>query len=217
MVIEADGRSILIDTSPELRVQCLACNISRVDAVLFTHYHADHVAGLDDLRRFNHLQKTVLTCYGNGATLDAVQQMFPYAFEDNPNYPSAKPHLEAAEIDGPAQIAGMDVVPIPLLHGQMPVLGFRVGRFGYCTDCSLIPDASLGLLEDLDVLVLDALRRRPHPTHFNLAQAVDLAARIGAGQTYFTHIAHELGHEATNAELPDRMALAYDGQIVSLD
>lgn len=210
-------RNILVDTSPELRMQCLANNVRRVDAVLFTHNHADHVVGLDDLRRFNHLQGAAITCYGDAHTVGALQRMFPYAFDHVSQYASAKPQLHLATIDGPFELFGARIVPVPLLHGAWPVLGFRVGRFAYCTDVSHIPDASWPLLERLDVLVLDGLRHRPHPTHFTLEQAVEAARRIGAGQTLFTHIAHELPHAATNAALPPGMALAYDGQIIEID
>jgi phosphoribosyl 1,2-cyclic phosphate phosphodiesterase len=209
-------RAVLIDTTPELRLQCLACDITRVDAILFTHQHADHVAGLDDLRRFNALQRTALPCYGNPATLDVLQRMFPYAFSDDPSYPSAKPRLTHHAIDGPLDLFGMQITPVPLLHGQLPILGYRFGRFAYCTDCSRIPEESRSLLADLDVLVLDALRRRPHPTHMNLEQAIATAREIGAKKTLFTHIAHELMHEPVNAELPAAMALAYDGQVVEV-
>jgi phosphoribosyl 1,2-cyclic phosphate phosphodiesterase len=140
--------------------------------------------------------------------------MFPYAFRQNPGYVSAIPQLNLSPIEGPLEVNGVRVIPIPLFHGPLPILGFRVGRFAYCTDVSLIPDDSFELLRGLEVLVLDALRHRRHPTHFNLEQAVDAAERIGADQTYFTHIAHELPHEATNAELPRGMALGYDGQII---
>jgi phosphoribosyl 1,2-cyclic phosphate phosphodiesterase len=207
--------SLLIDTSPELRQQCLANNVRRVDAVLYTHHHIDHLAGLDDLRRFNSLQRQALPCYGQVETLGRLRTMFAYVFEHDPEYPSAKPHLELRRIEGPFEIGGRTITPIPLLHGRLPVLGFRVGNFAYCTDVSEIPALSFALLKGLDVLVLDALRKRPHPTHFNLDQAVSHARQIGARQTYFTHIAHELPHEQTNRELPAGMALAYDGQLVS--
>jgi len=216
VVVETAGRSFLIDTSPELRAQCLACNITRVDAVFYTHSHADHVVGLDDLRRFNSLQETPLTCYGSHKTLHELHRMFPYAFVDMPDYPSAKPSLNAVAVDGPFEVFGVPVAPVPLLHGGLPVLGFRFGPFAYCTDCNQIPDESMALLQGLEVLILDGLRRRPHPTHFNLEQAVEAARRIGARQTYFTHIAHELPHEATNAELPPGMALAHDGQVINV-
>lgn len=206
--------TILIDTGPELRLQCIACDVRRVDAVLYTHHHIDHIAGLDDLRRFNWLQRRAIPCYGQPETLARLRSMFAYVFDDDPNYPSAKPQIEPHVIDGPIEIGGRKIVQIPLMHGPTPVLGFRVGSFAYCTDVSEIPAASWPLLEGLDVLILDALRRRPHATHFNLEQAVDHAARIGAKRTFFTHIAHELGHAETNAALPAAMELAYDGMVV---
>lgn len=214
ITISYDAATLLIDTAPELRLQCLANRVRRVSAVLYTHHHIDHVAGLDDLRRFNWVQRQVLPCYGMPATLDRLRSMFAYVFEDDPNYPSAKPQISLHTIDGPFEVGGRVVTPIPLLHGTMPVLGFRVGGFAYCTDVSEIPRESWALLEGLDTLILDCLRRRAHPTHFNLEQAVDHARRIGAGRTFFTHIAHELPHGETNRELPDGMALAFDGQVI---
>jgi len=212
-----DGHNILIDTGPELRLQCLAHDIRRVDAILCTHFHADHVAGLDDVRRFNWLQGGPLTVYGDAGTLARLRQMFSYAFDQDPGYPSAKPELETALLDGPLELFGRTVVPIPLRHGPLGVYGFRVGQIAYCVDCNLVPEESRELLSGLDVLILDGLRRRPHPTHFNLEQAVAEARRIGAKRTYFTHIAHELGHAATNGELPPRMELAYDGLVCEAD
>jgi phosphoribosyl 1,2-cyclic phosphate phosphodiesterase len=156
-----------------------------------------------------------MPCYGQPETLDRLRSMFEYVFEEDAEYPSAKPRLTLHEIEGPFEFGGRTITPIPLLHGPMRVLGFRLGDFAYCTDVSEIPRASWKLLEGLDVLILDALRHRPHPTHFNLEQAVDHAGRIGARRTLFTHIAHELGHEATNAGLPDGMELAYDTQVIS--
>ncbi len=211
ITIQYENTTLLVDTSPELRLQCLANDVRRVDAVLYTHHHIDHIAGLDDLRRFNWVQEQVLPCYGQPATLDRLRSMFSYVFDDDDAYPSAKPKLALHEINGPFEIGGRTITPIPLLHGPTPVLGFRVGAFAYCTDVSVIPAESWPLLSGLDVLILDALRKRPHPTHFNLEQAVDHARRIGARQTYFTHIAHELAHEETNQELPAGIALSYDG------
>lgn len=209
---------MLVDTSPELRLQCLANDIRTVDAVLFTHHHADHVAGLDDLRRFNWIMKRAMPCYGTQRTLNGLRRMFSYAFEAAADSPHSRPQLELREIaEGPFEVGGAAagsgelVIPIPLMHGPMPVLGFRFGRFAYCTDCSVIPPESFELLGGLEVLILDALRPTPHPTHFSLEQAVETAQRIGAGRTYFTHMAHQLKHAETNAGLPDGMELAYDG------
>ncbi len=212
ILIEYDDTSLLVDTTPELRLQCLANNVRRVDAVLYTHYHVDHVLGLDDLRRFNWLQQGPIPIYAQSDTLDRLRVMFPYVFAPENSYPSAVPNLKLHVIDGPFEIGGRTITPIPLLHGQLPVLGFRVGNFAYCTDVNEIPVDSWPLLYNLDVLILDALRRRPHPTHFNLEQAVSHAKQIGARETFFTHIAHELGHAETNAELPKGIALAYDTQ-----
>lgn len=214
--VQYDDLAILVDAAPELRLQCLAAGIRHVDAMLMTHHHADHVMGLDDVRRFNWLSRRTMPIYGMRETLARLREMFSYAFIDDPDYPSSKPAVELIEITGDLELRGHRIVPIPLLHGTMPVLGFRFGSFAYCTDVSHIPDDSLGLLRGLDVLVLDALRHTPHPTHFNLEQAVSWAERIGAQQTYFTHIAHELGHAETNAALPARMQLGYDGQVIEL-
>jgi phosphoribosyl 1,2-cyclic phosphate phosphodiesterase len=212
-VVSYDNHNLLIDTGPELRLQCLAHNIRHIDAILHTHWHADHVAGLDDVRRFNWLQGRPLTVYAHPDTLMRLRQMFGYAFDDDPGYPSSKPELNMVPLEGPVELCGRTVVPIPLRHGPLEVHGFRVGNIAYCADCNAIPDESRELLRGLDVLVLDGLRRRPHPTHFNLEQAVQEARRIGAKRTYFTHIAHELGHAQTNAKLPADMELAYDGLV----
>jgi len=208
---------ILVDTSPELRIQCLANGIREVDAVLFTHHHADHVAGLDDLRRFNWIMKRAVPCYGTERTLASIRRMFAYAFEPAFDSPHSRPQLDFHAIDhSPFEIHSERIVPIPLLHGPMPVLGFRFGRFAYCTDCSTIPEESMTLLRDLDVLILDALRPTPHPTHLSVDQAVELSRRIGAGRTYFTHMAHQLRHAETNASLPDGIELAHDGLRISM-
>lgn len=206
-----DERAVLIDTGPELRMQCLAHGVTRVHAVLYTHHHADHVVGLDDIRRFNWLLGAPLDIYGNELTLARLRMMFDYAFDDDPEYPSHKPQLRPQIVRGPFELFGRRVIPVPYRHGRVEVLGYRIGDVAYCPDCGEMPSASRELLRGLDVLILDALRRRPHPTHFNLEQAIDEARRIGAARTYFTHIAHELGHAATNAELPAGMELAYDG------
>lgn len=212
-----NGQTMLIDSSPELRLQCLSCDIRVAHAIAYTHHHADHVAGLDDLRRFNWLLKSAFPLYAEATTMERLRRMFEYAFVDDPEYPSAKPHLDPRVIDGPFEFADREVIPIRLLHGPLPVVGFRVGAVAYLPDCNHIPSESRALLRNLDALVLDALRIRPHPTHYNLEQAVAVAAEIGAARTYFTHIAHELGHAATNAALPAGMELAYDGLRIDSD
>lgn len=203
---------MIVDTTPELRLQCLAAGINRIDAVLFTHHHADHVFGFDDLRRFNWIMRRPVECYGSERTLRALREMFRYAFEPAVDSPHSRPHIELKLIDSASfTIGGETVVPIPVQHGPLPVFGFRFGNFAYCTDCNHIPEDSLVLLAGVEVLVLDAVRRKPHPAHFSLDEAVAMAERIGARRTYFTHMAHEIKHEETNRELPEGMALAYDG------
>jgi phosphoribosyl 1,2-cyclic phosphate phosphodiesterase len=210
------GPAILVDAATDLRTQALAWDITRVDAVLVTHAHADHVMGLDDLRRFNVLRQGRLPIYADARTGRELRRIFSYAFEAPPTVGGGVPELDLLLIDGPFTVDGVAITPVPIQHGPQPILGFRLGRFAYLTDCNAIPEASLALLHGLDVLVLDALRHRPHPTHFSLAEAVAMATRIGAPQTYFTHICHDLPHAETNASLPAGMALAHDGQVLTL-
>ncbi len=209
-----DDQNVLIDTGPELRLQAIRAGLHTLAAVLYTHHHADHVTGLDDLRVFNQWQREPLQVYASQATLTRLEAMFAYAFEDDPDYPSAKPNLVTHLIDGPFEVAGETVTPVPLLHGKLPVLGFRIGDVAYCTDCSEIPEASFDLLRDLDVLILDGLRHTPHPTHFTVAQAVEAAGRIRARRTCLTHIAHQLKHAETCDALPAGITLAYDGLVI---
>ena len=208
--------NVLVDTSPELRLQCVANGIDHIESVVYTHAHADHIMGLDDLRRFNAARQGPLDVWADDRTHQALDRCFGYAFiEPDPSSKLFRPHLQRRFIDGPFEIAGARWTPIPLLHGDLHVLGFRVGRVAYCTDVSNIPESSYALLEDLDVLVLDALQKKKHTTHFSLEEAVDAARRIKARQTWFTHIAHGLSHAATNVELPPHIQLAHDGLIVS--
>ena len=211
-----DGPAILVDTATDLRAQALANDITRVDAVLFTHAHADHVMGLDEVRRFNVLSGRRIPMYADARTGTELRRIFAYAFEPPAFQGGGIPEVSLHPIDGPITVQGLDIVPVPVMHGPSPVLGFRIGRFAYLTDCNAVPEASFALLEGLDVLVLDALRHKPHPTHFSLSEAVAVATRIGARQTCFTHICHDLPHAATNAALPAGMALAFDGQVIEI-
>jgi phosphoribosyl 1,2-cyclic phosphate phosphodiesterase len=209
------GATILIDTTPELRLQCVRNRIDMIDAVVYTHAHADHIMGADDLRRFNALKNAPLDVWADSRTFAALDKSFSYAFtEPTPEMKVFRPHLLRRLITGPFEIAGVTWTPIKLMHGDMPVLGFRIGRLAYCTDVSFIPEESFEQLRDLDVLVLDALQHRKHSTHFSLEEAIEATHRIDAKQTFFTHIAHALGHEQTNASLPQGMQLAHDGQRV---
>ncbi|HVJ28321.1 MAG TPA: MBL fold metallo-hydrolase, partial [Vicinamibacterales bacterium] len=206
-----DGTGVLVDAGPDLRQQALRHNIRRVDAILFTHGHADHIFGLDETRRFTGISQGPLPCYGDEQTLSDIRKTFSYVFDPATPRGGGLPELDLRLVDGPIRVGAHEVTPIPVLHGTRPILGLRFGSFAYLTDCSSIPEASWPLLHNLDVVVLDALRHRPHPTHFSLSEATEAARRIAAGRTYFTHMCHDLPHAETNEALPQGMALAYDG------
>ncbi len=216
LVETAGGQCILIDAGPDLRAQALAFQMTRVDALLFTHGHADHILGIDEIRRFNTLQNSSMPCFADDLTVTEIRKVFAYAFDPATPRGGGIPRLDLFTILGPFCVAGQEVVPVPIFHGRRPLLGFRFGRFAYLTDCSAIPAESWPLLTGLDVLVIDALREEPHPTHFSVAEAIDASRRIGARKTYFTHMSHDLGHAATCARLPEGMELAYDGLVLTL-
>jgi len=215
-LLQWDGHGVVIDTSTDFRAQALRHEIARVDAVLFTHAHADHILGLDDLRLYNWRQGAPVPVYGNRETLDALGRTFWYVFERENNQ-STPPEILSTPVNGPFPLLGREILPVPVFHGRMPILGYRVGSFAYLTDVSEIPESSLDLLHGLDVLVLNALRHTPHPTHFNLEAAVEQAGRIGAGKTYLTHMSHEIGHAAVAPRLPSNVELAYDGLTIEIE
>ena len=210
-------RYVLVDTSTDLRHQALVNGVNRVDAVLFTHAHADHVCGFDDIRRFNYMQRSPMPCYGSPATLADVERMFSYVFAPPKQQGGGLPKVRMFPLGGAFCLGGVEVVPVPLLHGVLPVLGFRVGSFAYLTDCNSIPDSSWALLAGVKTLVIDALRRNAHTTHFTRDEAVDVAARLGVERAYLTHISHDLGHAEISALLPPGVELAYDGQTIVID
>jgi phosphoribosyl 1,2-cyclic phosphate phosphodiesterase len=211
-----DDASVLMDTAPDLREQALRYGIHRIDAVLLTHGHADHVLGMDDLRLYNWRQKAPVPVYGNPETLDAVTKTFWYVFDEKPTE-STRPSIDRRTVSGRFALLGRTVTPVPLLHGATPILGYRVDAFAYLTDVSRIPEASYDLLRDLDVLVLSALRERPHPNHLSLEEAIDRAGRIGAARTFLTHMSHEMHFGTISAKLPAGVELAYDGLSLQVD
>lgn len=199
---------MLIDTATDLRVQVLREGIYSIDAVLYTHTHADHLHGIDDLRPFNKSEGEKIPLYGTAETIKVIERNFRYIFGKEEGY---RPCLEARRVEGPVDLWGQTIIPVPLCHGRGSSIGFRVGSFAYLTDCSAIPEESFPLLDGTDVLVIDGLRFRSHQTHFNIAQAIDAAERVGARRTLLTHLSHDVDHDACSALLPEGVELAYDG------
>jgi phosphoribosyl 1,2-cyclic phosphate phosphodiesterase len=215
LVEVAGGASVLVDTTPDLRQQALTRGMTRLDAVLFTHSHADHILGLDEIRRFNFMQGAAIPCYATDDVWESIRRTFYYVFDGIERQGGGIPKIDPRGIAGPFDVAGMRVVPVPLFHGRMPILGFRFGDFAYLTDCSAIPEDSVALVAGVETLVVDALRDKKHATHFTVAEAVEAIARIAPARAYLTHMSHDLGHAETNARLPRGVELAYDG--LSLD
>lgn len=221
---QAGHRQLLIDTSPELRQQAIRERLSRIDGVLYTHAHADHIFGLDDLRRFNAVMKEPIDIHAETKTIETLQSMFRYIFNSANNVnPSFVATLIAHRIEAGVafNLFGATWTPIRLLHGRLPIVGFRIDfadrSIAYCTDVSSIPPESFGLLADLDILVLDGLRYRHHPTHLKIDQAIEHIDRIGSARSFLTHMAHDVSHAELSAKLPDGVELAYDGLSVTLD
>lgn len=214
-VVRYGGKNVLIDAATELRLQALATGLDRIDAVLFTHAHADHTGGVDDLRRFNELAAAHLPVYASPETAAVLRERFAYAFEDHFPFYGGKPDLILKVIEGPFELFGREIVPVPATHGRTNVLGYRFGDLAYVTDAKVLPESSLALLDGLDVLVLNALRERPHPTHLSLAEAVEIIERLRPREAYIVHLGHELSHARASELVPANVTIAYDGLTVS--
>jgi phosphoribosyl 1,2-cyclic phosphate phosphodiesterase len=214
VLLSRNRQNVLIDTTPDFRTQALRAGIQRVEAVLLTHGHADHVMGFDDLRPLGIERKRPMPVYGNAQTFEIVRRAFAYAFDGKPTL-SSVPSVALKEVTGPFELLGVKIIPIPLEHGEMQVLGFRFGRGAYLTDYNAVPESSLALLQGLDELIVDALRDIPHPMHQTVGQALALVAKLKPKRAWFTHIAHDLGHAETNERLRrlghPHIQLAYDG------
>ena len=212
VLIEMQGKTIIVDTGPDFRYQMLRAGVKKLDAILYTHQHKDHVAGLDDVRAFNYVQNSEIDIYANKRVQEALKNEFHYVFSGN-NYPGI-PRLKLNTIEEglPFQAAGIDVIPISVMHFQLPVFGFRIADFTYITDANLITAAEKSKIKGSDILVINALQKEKHISHFTLEEALELAAEIGAKKTYLTHISHRLGaHDEVSEQLPEGVFLAYDG------
>jgi phosphoribosyl 1,2-cyclic phosphate phosphodiesterase len=209
-------RHILIDTTPELRIQAVANRLDWIDAVVYTHAHADHIFGLDDVRRYNTLINAPLPLYAAPHTMEQLKTAFAYAFSQEHDPRIFRPALEPHLIEGPFSLFDQTWTPIPLIHGRHRVLGFRIGTFAYCTDCSLISEESLAQLHGLDLLIIDALRPRPHPTHLSFDQALAYIAQLAPKQALFTHLSHDISHADAERDLPAHVRVAYDGMGMKL-
>ncbi|MCC6315833.1 MAG: MBL fold metallo-hydrolase [Thermomicrobiales bacterium] len=216
-VVQRGDRTLLIDTAPELRLQAMAVGLRRVDAVLITHPHADHIGGFDDLRRFNELMQQHLPVYAEPGSAALLRERYGYTFVDQ--YPAygIKPDLRLHEVAGPFAAPGGEVIPIPVHHGRLPIVGYRFDDLAYVTDAKTVPDESVALLRGVKVLVVNALRERPHPTHFSFAEALAFIERVGPHEAYLTHLSHETSHADATARLPPHVHVAYDGLTIGAE
>ena len=210
ILIEYAGKVVLIDTTPDFREQAIREGISRIDAVLYTHSHADHILGIDDLRPLSYHREGKLPLYARAEAAEYIRNMFRYIFDADYKF-GGLARLELRTIDGTFDLFGARVEPIPVIHGDTEIYGFRLGSAAYLTDFSKIPETSSELLQGLDVLFLDGLRHKPHPTHSTVENSLRIADQLKAKRVFFTHICHDLPHEATNASLPPHVRLSYDG------
>lgn len=218
ILIEVDGLKLLVDTSPDLRQQMLTHKVDKIDAVLYTHEHNDHTAGLDDLRPYNFMQGGDMPIYGLGRVIENLESRFSYAF-DGGAYPGV-PRMKSTVIDGDVdvEIEHVSITPIRAMHGSLPVLGYRIDGFVYLTDVSSIVEVDMHKLENADVLVIDALQKEPHHSHMSLGEALQLIQQVKPGKAYLTHISHVMGAVHTwENEIPDYVESAYDGMIIWLN
>ena len=210
IMLEYSGHIVLIDSTPDFREQALRERITRIDAVLYTHAHADHILGLDDLRPLTFKREQKLPLYADDNTAKIIERMFSYVFDPESTY-STRPQVTLHRLNGTLDLFGAKFQPLKVLHGDSEITAYRFGTAAYLTDFSTIPEATLNALHGLDVLFLDALRRRPHPTHSSLDESLKIVEKLAPNRAFFVHMSHDLGHEETNASLPPHIRLAHDG------
>ena len=211
---DGEASRILVDTTTDLRQQALRVGLDRVDGVLYTHHHADHVLGFDELRIFNFVHRVSIPLYGRSETMDAIRHMFAYAFDGNAR---GVPRIDVHATDGPFDVRGVHVIPVPVEHDRLTISAYRIGNFAYITDCSGIPESSAAMLRGVEIIVIDTLRRTPHPAHFTLTEALQEIERLEVGTAYLTHLSHEFDHGELEKELPEGVHVAYDGLVLEAD
>lgn len=216
LFLSSGEKSILIDTSTDLRQQALLYGIRRIDAVLFTHSHADHVHGIDELRSFNHIQNGRIPCYANKETIANIRRIFYYIFDDGTQVGGGIPQLDMFVVENAFELFGLKIQPVPVIHGRLEILGYRIGDMAYITDCSEFPASSLAYIENLDAMFINALRPEPHRTHFNISQALDLLEKARPKRGILTHLGHQIDYHG-EYRLPENVELAYDGMVLDLN
>ncbi len=210
VLISSGGRNILVDTSTDLYHQALSCNVRRVDAVLFTHSHADHIHGIDELRRFNHIQREEITCYGKAETLGAIKNIFKYIFFQDVKAHDI-PQLMTEAVNSTINLFGIDITPVNIFHGKRLIYGYKFANCAYLTDCSGIPEESMDALYGLDTLIIDGLRYAPHKNHLSYDQALGVISELKPKRAYLTHLTHDYLYEEMQGKLPENVFLPYDG------
>ena len=211
-----NGSNILIDTSPDFKMQAMREQIHKIDAVLFTHHHADHCHGIDDLRAYCQKYKQAIPIFANENTMKELKLKFNYAIREESQFWET-PVLQANIVNGPFQIEETQIIPLPVIHGRMEILGYRLGNLAYITDVSEIPESTLDLLQGVDILLLDCLRYEPHFSHYGFKQSLEMSEKIKAKRTFFIHMTHDIEYDAVSSDLPDNVYLAYDGLQLNLN